>query len=125
MEQRCALALGEAALAGVAVEQADVVVLAVARADGEVACVASAVEWAIGLLAAEARLFESDNKDRDECESNSEQVLRYGNIRIFSTEGFYQPGTCVISGKGTADRSDAAYQTKGKRISGRRGETSP
>jgi hypothetical protein len=54
MEQGRALALGEAAFAGVAVEQADVVVLAVASADGEVACVASAVEAAIGLLAAEA-----------------------------------------------------------------------
>jgi hypothetical protein len=53
MEQGRAFALGEAVLAGVAVEQADVVVLAVAGADGEVPCMASAVEGAIGLLAAE------------------------------------------------------------------------
>jgi hypothetical protein len=47
-----ALALGGAVLAGVAVEQADVVVLAVAGADGEVPCLALAVAGAIGLLAA-------------------------------------------------------------------------
>jgi hypothetical protein len=50
-----ALALGEAALAGAAVEQADVVLLAVARADGEIARVAPGVEGALGVLAAEAR----------------------------------------------------------------------
>jgi hypothetical protein len=54
MEQRCALALGEAVLAGVAVEQPDVVGLAVARADREVSCVALAEPGAIGHLAAEA-----------------------------------------------------------------------
>jgi hypothetical protein len=54
VEQGRALTLGEAALAGVAVEQADVVVLAVAGADREVARGASAVERAIGYLAAEA-----------------------------------------------------------------------
>jgi hypothetical protein len=54
MEQGRALALGEAILAGLAVEQTDVVVLAVAGADGEVSGVASAVGGAIGILAAEA-----------------------------------------------------------------------
>jgi hypothetical protein len=54
VEQRGALALGEAGLAGLAVEQADVVILAVAVADGQVAGAASAVEGAFGLLAAEA-----------------------------------------------------------------------
>jgi hypothetical protein len=55
VEQRRALALGEAVLAGLAIEQPDVVVLAVAGADGEVAGVAPAEEGAIGILAAEAR----------------------------------------------------------------------
>jgi hypothetical protein len=55
VEQGRALALGGAVLAGVAVEQPDLVVLAVAGADGEVCGVASAVERAIGILAAEAR----------------------------------------------------------------------
>jgi hypothetical protein len=55
MEQRRALALGEAVLAGVAVEQPDVAVLAVAGADREVAGVAPAEERAIGVLAAEVR----------------------------------------------------------------------
>jgi hypothetical protein len=55
MGQRGALALGEAGPARLAVEQSDVVVLAVAVADREIAGVASAVERAIGILAAEAR----------------------------------------------------------------------
>jgi hypothetical protein len=55
VEQRGALALGEAGLAGLTVEQPDVVILAVAVADGEVAGVAAAVEGAFGILAAEAR----------------------------------------------------------------------
>jgi hypothetical protein len=55
VEQRGALALGEAVLAGVAVEQADVVLLAVAVADREVCGVSLAVEGAVGILAAEAR----------------------------------------------------------------------
>lgn len=55
LEQGRALALGEAVFAGLAVEQADVVVLAVAAADGEVCGVAPAVEGAIGILATEAR----------------------------------------------------------------------
>jgi hypothetical protein len=55
MEQRCALALGEAVLAGVAVEQPDVVSFAVAVANGEVSGIASAEQGAIGFLAAEAR----------------------------------------------------------------------
>jgi hypothetical protein len=55
VEQRGALALGEAGLAGPAVEQSDVVILAVAAADGEIAGVAAAVQEAFGILAAEAR----------------------------------------------------------------------
>jgi hypothetical protein len=55
MEQGRALALGEAIFAGLAVEQSDVVALAVAGADGEVAGIAPAEEGAIGILAAEAR----------------------------------------------------------------------
>jgi hypothetical protein len=53
VEKRRALALGEAILAGVAVEQPDVVLFAVAAAYGEVSGVASAVKGAIGILAAE------------------------------------------------------------------------
>jgi hypothetical protein len=55
LEQGCALAFGEAVFAGPAVEQADLVLLAEAAADGEVSGVASAVEGAIGFLATEAR----------------------------------------------------------------------
>src|SRR5438128_10381487 len=54
VEQRGALAFGEAGLADLAGEQADLLVLAVALADHEVAGVALAVERAIGVLAAEA-----------------------------------------------------------------------
>ena len=54
VEKRRALALGEAILAGVAVEQPDVVLFAVAAAYGEVSGVASAVKGAMGILAAEA-----------------------------------------------------------------------
>jgi hypothetical protein len=54
IEQRRALALGEAGLAGVAVEQADLIPLAVAVADGEVAGPSSAVEGAVAILATEA-----------------------------------------------------------------------
>jgi hypothetical protein len=53
--QRRALALGETGPAGVAVELAELLVLAVAAADREVAGVASARERAVGILAAEAR----------------------------------------------------------------------
>jgi hypothetical protein len=53
-EQRSALALGEAIPAGLAVEEANVVVLAEVAADGEVAGVAVPVECAVGVLAAEA-----------------------------------------------------------------------
>ena len=49
-----ALALGEAGAAGVAVKQPELFLLAIAAADREVAGVASAVERAIGVLAAEA-----------------------------------------------------------------------
>jgi hypothetical protein len=55
LEQWRPLAFGEAGLAGVAVEQSDVVVLAVAIADGEVSGPASPVGRAVGILAAEAR----------------------------------------------------------------------
>src|SRR5262249_55184879 len=55
VEQGRALALGEAVFAGAAVEQADVVLFAVAGADREIAGVAAGVEGAVGVLAAEAR----------------------------------------------------------------------
>ena len=55
VEQGCTLSLRGAALAGVAVEQADVVLFAVAGADGKIAGVAPGVEDALGVLAAEAR----------------------------------------------------------------------
>jgi hypothetical protein len=55
VEQGRALALGEAALAGIAVEQADVVSLAVPCADRQVSGFAFAVEGAMRFLAAEAR----------------------------------------------------------------------
>jgi hypothetical protein len=54
VEQGRALALGEAVFAGVAVEQSDMIVLAVAAAGREISGVASAVECAPGVLAAEA-----------------------------------------------------------------------
>ena len=54
VEQWRALALGEAGLAGVAIEQANVIPLAVAVADGEVTGPSLAVEGAIGILATEA-----------------------------------------------------------------------
>jgi hypothetical protein len=54
VEQGRALALGEAGLAGLAVEQADVVLLAVAVADREVPGAAAALERAVGVVAAEA-----------------------------------------------------------------------
>ena len=52
--QGCALALGEAGAAGVAVELAELLVLAVAAADREIAGVAPAVEPTVGIVAAEA-----------------------------------------------------------------------
>ena len=55
VEQGRALALGEATLAGLAVEQPDVVLLAITGADREVAGVPSSVESAIGFLATKAR----------------------------------------------------------------------
>jgi hypothetical protein len=54
MEQRRPLAFREAYLAGVAVEEPDLLVLAVAVADREVAGVTSPEERAGGILAAEA-----------------------------------------------------------------------
>jgi hypothetical protein len=55
VEQGRALALGDAVFARLAVEQSDVVLLAVAGADGAIAGVAPGVEDALGVLAAEAR----------------------------------------------------------------------
>jgi hypothetical protein len=55
MEQGRPLALREAALARLAVKQSDVVLLAVAVADREIAGVAAGVEGAVGVLTAEAR----------------------------------------------------------------------
>jgi hypothetical protein len=55
LEQGRALALGEAVFAGLAGEQADGIVLAVASTNGEVSGVALAVKRAIGSLACEAR----------------------------------------------------------------------
>src|SRR5262249_21954753 len=55
LEQGRALALGEAVLAGPAVEEPDGLVLAVAATNGEVPGVALAVEGAIRSLATEAR----------------------------------------------------------------------
>src|SRR4051812_9792435 len=49
------MSLGEMILAGVAVEQSDVVEFAVAGADREIPGVALAVAGAVGILAAEAR----------------------------------------------------------------------
>jgi hypothetical protein len=54
VEQGRALALGEAVLAGLAVEKSDVVLLAVAGADREIAGVTDAVEGTLGVLTAEA-----------------------------------------------------------------------
>jgi hypothetical protein len=54
IEEGRALAFGEAGLAGVAVEQADVILLAVAVADREVANTASAVQRAVGVMTTEA-----------------------------------------------------------------------
>ena len=54
VEQGRALAFGEAGLAGVAVEEAELILFAVAGADREVSGVALAVAGAVGVLAAEA-----------------------------------------------------------------------
>jgi hypothetical protein len=53
--KRSALAFGESGLAGVAGEQSDRLMLAVAVADREIAGVSLTVERAVGILAAEAR----------------------------------------------------------------------
>jgi hypothetical protein len=55
VEQRRALALGEAVLARLAVEQSDVALLTVAGADREIAGVTGAVEGALRVLTAETR----------------------------------------------------------------------
>jgi len=54
VEQRGALAFGEAGLARLTVQQPDGVVLAVAVADGEISVVALPVGRAVGILATEA-----------------------------------------------------------------------
>jgi hypothetical protein len=54
VEQGRALALGEAVFAGVAVEQADVILFAVTGADREITGIAPTVAGANGVLAAEA-----------------------------------------------------------------------
>jgi hypothetical protein len=55
VEQGRPLAFGEAVLAGVAVEQSDVVLFSVAGADREIAGVAPRLEGTLGILATEAR----------------------------------------------------------------------
>jgi hypothetical protein len=55
VEQGRALALGEAVLARLAVEQSDVVLLAVAGADREITGITGAVQGALRVLTAEAR----------------------------------------------------------------------
>ena len=55
VEQRRALAFGEAVLAPPAIQQSDVVLFAIAGADGEVSGVSDAVGGAVRVLAAEAR----------------------------------------------------------------------
>src|SRR5512135_3753214 len=52
-EQRGALALGEASLARVAVEQSELLLFAVVAADREVFSAPSALVWAVGIQAAE------------------------------------------------------------------------
>jgi hypothetical protein len=53
--KRSALAFGESGLAGIAVEQSDRLMFAVAVADREIAGVSLTMERAVGILAAEAR----------------------------------------------------------------------
>jgi hypothetical protein len=55
VEQSRSLAFGEAVLAGLAVEQSDVVLLAVAGADREITGITGAVQGALGVLTAETR----------------------------------------------------------------------
>ena len=55
VERGRAFAFGEAGLAGLTVEQSDVVLLAVASANGEVTGIAAAVQGALRVLTAEAR----------------------------------------------------------------------
>src|SRR4051812_36935523 len=55
VEEGRALAFGEAVLARLAVEQADVVLRAVSVADREIAGVSARVEGTVGVLTAEAR----------------------------------------------------------------------
>ncbi len=53
IEQERALAFGEAGLANVAIEQADVILLAVAVTDREVASTAPPIQRAVGVMTAE------------------------------------------------------------------------
>ena len=83
VEQRRALALGEAGLAGLAVEQSDVVVLAVAVTDREVPGAAPPVQRAVAVMAAETReVVHEDDRSREESvmavrsEQNSLDILR-------------------------------------------------
>jgi len=76
IEQRSALALGEAGLAGVAVEQADVMLLAVAITDGEIPGAAASVEGAVGILAAEAG--EVVHRERTSLHEGWLEVQRFG-----------------------------------------------
>jgi hypothetical protein len=54
VEERCGLAFAEAVLAGAAVEEAVLLLGAVAHADGEIAVAAKAIVGAVGVEAAEA-----------------------------------------------------------------------
>jgi DNA-binding NarL/FixJ family response regulator len=79
MEQGRAFALGEAVFARLAVEKSDVVLLAVAGADREIAGIAAGVEGALGVLAAEAREVvhagdRSEQRRSDEVRGNKPDV---------------------------------------------------
>src|SRR3954468_19288983 len=75
VEQGRSLALGEPILAGLAVEQPDVVLLAVAGAGREVTGVTRAVEGAVGILATEAReVVSGEHRSKPRC---CEEVKRH------------------------------------------------
>jgi hypothetical protein len=65
VEERGALALGEAVLAGAAGEQAALLVRAVAEGDAEVVAAAAAVVGALGVLAAEAAQVVAHGSSRE------------------------------------------------------------
>jgi hypothetical protein len=75
VEEGRPLALGEAVLAGVAVKQSDVVLVAVAGADREIAGVAAGIDGAVGVLAAEAR--EVVHAAERSGQKGSDKVRRY------------------------------------------------